>query len=114
GFTVLCYLCGLAAAGGALSIVAVLMRQCGFWLKMGVWTPYPTWEMLMDWGVTRPPHTDWIGLQKIVLWALEMPAMLWVGVGCFVLLRCCVSAEVRIRELEAEISMIRKEWQGKR
>jgi hypothetical protein len=67
--------------------------------------------MFRDWDVsvtTVLPPNDWIGLQRILAWVLEKPAMFWVGAGSFVLFIVCIAAEAHSAELELEISRIRK------
>jgi hypothetical protein len=94
---------GIGAFIGGMSVVLVLGSQGLMWLKFGVWQPYPLWEMLIGWGVP-PIQTQWLGLQKIIMWALEAPAMMWVALVSFVAFVLCGMVGETVTYLDRTIS----------
>ncbi|MGY2987754.1 hypothetical protein [Bradyrhizobium sp. USDA 4508] len=62
---------GIAFVLLALSLPAY---QSFLWLQTGAWTPLPISQGMQFLG-WRLPSTDWIGLQKILAWLLDLP--LW-------------------------------------
>jgi hypothetical protein len=56
--------------------------QALLWLKDGVWHPLP-----ISWATRHVPQTDWVGLQKIIDWTLDLPVSvlpMLVALLCFV------------------------------
>jgi len=80
----------LAILGFLMAAYLVTMQQILSWLKDGVWHPVPVshillWlETMQDIPVSRSDvlhlKVDWVGLQKIINWFLDMP--LSVGFLC--------------------------------
>ena len=54
--------------------VAFPAYQTFVWLQEGAWHPLPiSWAFhLIGW---RIPHTDWVGLQKIIDWLFDLPVL---------------------------------------
>ena len=85
----------LLGAGSFLGGAGVLAYQIIDWLKTGEWFPVPVWKIfeLMGSDLSFIPEIEWRGLQKILLWLLDLPLsialpvsgiLLALGVGWFV------------------------------
>jgi hypothetical protein len=71
--------------GFVLVALAFPAYQALVWLQEGVWHPLPiSWALhFMSW---RVPQTDWVGLQKIIYWVLDLPILVvpaFMAFGCF-------------------------------
>lgn len=53
----------------------ILAWQSLHWLKFGVWEPWSVWRAASYLG-WRPPEVEWIGVQKVLWWLLELPLSL--------------------------------------
>jgi len=70
---------GLLALGG----LGIIVLQCGIWLHSGAWAPVPT-ALILALADAPYPRTDWVGAQRIIDAALEIPASITLilsGVG---------------------------------
>jgi hypothetical protein len=59
----------------SLAAVAIVGLQTYHWLETGEWYPVPL-SLGLDFVGLRVPTTDWIGLQIIVDWVLDLPLAL--------------------------------------
>lgn len=78
---------GLFGALGFFAGFGVLAYQIYLWLKLGQWTPMPLWTLLewADYDFSSLNNIDWLGIQKIIAWVLDLPLSLSMVVIGFVL-----------------------------
>lgn len=56
-----------------LAAIGIVGWQCYEWLRFGEW-PSLTVLSVLAWSKIRAPHTEWIGVQKMIDWVLQWPA----------------------------------------
>src|SRR5262245_32971558 len=86
-FVVLYYV--LVLLGWVFSALATcaLSYQVMFWLKYGDWLPLDLlrfWDRIGGWAA----YSSWIGINRIILWCLEMPlaiSLILLGLSCILL-----------------------------
>src|SRR6185437_1189511 len=59
----------------ALAAVVIVSLQCFGWLHDGYWTPHFLGEIWFLVGLPYP-QISWVGVQRIVLWILNLPLSL--------------------------------------
>jgi hypothetical protein len=97
--------------GAMLGVFGAFLRVCVQilgWLKTGIWKPYPLWGMLRDMGI-RLPRTDWVGIQKMIDWLMDTPAMIWVVVMCAIAMGIGAVAAGMGEGAEAQIADLERE-----
>lgn len=69
----------LGATGSTLILVSLSIPaiQALAWLKTGEWYALPLSKALAYYG-WPPPQFDWVGVQKIATYVLDLPSALWV------------------------------------
>jgi hypothetical protein len=81
----------------------VLAWQGYSWLRTGVWTALPLSKTFQyfDWPM---PSTNWLGLQKMIDWVLDIPTSFAVFVVSFliVVLLALLEATIDKRRFERE------------
>jgi hypothetical protein len=65
----------------------IVVWQIYAWLQTAKWRPVPVSNALIFFGIPQP-HFDWLGLQKIADWALDLPlsvtaVVMWMVVIVF-------------------------------
>lgn len=65
-----------------VALMAVIVLMIGYqglgWLQYGYWTPMPISSAVAYLG-WRYPHVEWVGVQRIIDWLMDLP--LWVVPG---------------------------------
>jgi hypothetical protein len=107
---------GLALASGLLSLgsgicwIGLLGINVASWAKTGEWPKYAVLEFFHDVGLGLP-HTDLVGVQKIITWVGEQTALwlffvlaaglyglfMWIGIAA----ASCFAKIERVRALDA-------------
>jgi hypothetical protein len=66
---------GLVGAFGLIAGFAVFLYQLYLWLKLGQWISMPLSTVFQWLGFDYSSVTDfaWIGVQKLVVWSLDLP-----------------------------------------
>ncbi|WP_445217742.1 hypothetical protein ACKWRH_38125 [Bradyrhizobium sp. Pa8] len=121
------FVAGLAAASGLLSLGAGIcwIGRLGInvvsWIKIGEWPKYAVFDFLHDVGLGLP-HTDLVGLQKIIIWLGEQTALwlffalavglygsfMWIGMAsasCFAEIERVRALDTRRQADEEEYSL---------
>jgi hypothetical protein len=65
---------GKGALVGTIAVCIFLGRQAAAWWETGDWPSYPLWQMLWDVGLSAPASQR-VGIQEMINWALESPAI---------------------------------------
>lgn len=66
---------GLLGVFGFVAGFGVFAYQVYLWLKLGQWTPMPLWTLL-EWAkfdFSSLNNIDWLGVQTIIAWVLNLP-----------------------------------------
>ena len=93
----------LLLAGVALGISLLV-----FWLKEGRWYVMPLIDVLATYNIS-PPTTEWIGLQKIIDWALKLPFFGYCILASMILAWLAERMDEKVRQMESKLRMLEKE-----
>jgi hypothetical protein len=94
---------GTSALLGAIGVGIFVCRQAVAWFETGEWPPYPVWQMLWDVGISAPA-SQWVGIQAMINWALESPAVASLVVLCIIVFILSTIAAYFVDEAEFQIS----------